>query len=210
MSVPVLKVGIIGSSGVGKTCLARRHSKDYFEYNTSQTIGVDFDSSEFDIKVNRRSTHVKLQIWDTAGHERFHALAKSYYRMVSGMILCYDVSDPESIEECRSLWFPAVLENTTKPIVIVVGCKIDKLKTPFHIRPEIQSLIDENPDIIKEHLFCSSRKNINIEEVFKTIAKLIYEKVVKTDLKNDWEMAPTSENTVKLTKDAEYVRRECC
>jgi Ras-related protein Rab-4B len=92
----VFKFVIIGDSGVGKSCIMH-----HFIYNkcitiflqlvkkeTTQTIGVEFSSKI--IKIGNKET--KLQIWDTAGQEKFRSVARSYYRGAIGVIIVYDIT----------------------------------------------------------------------------------------------------------------------
>jgi small GTP-binding protein len=92
----LLKLIIIGDSGVGKSSLAEN-----FVYNrkaandTLPTIGVEF----YPYKVEHNEKNFKLQIWDTAGQEKFKSIAKSYYRDATGALICFSLADIESF--CR-------------------------------------------------------------------------------------------------------------
>ena len=88
----VFKILLIGDSGVGKSNLLMRYADDAYTDSYISTIGVDFKirSVELDQKV------VKLQIWDTAGQDRFRAITSSYYRGAHGILVVYDCTDRES------------------------------------------------------------------------------------------------------------------
>ena len=73
-----IKIVIIGDSGVGKTNLLNRYTKDTFLENTKSTLGVDFVSIEKEFDESK----IKIQFWDTAGQEHFKAIAKTYYKQV--------------------------------------------------------------------------------------------------------------------------------
>ena len=181
----VLKIGLFGNSGAGKSCIVKRQCDGIFEKNPGQTIGVDFKSTEVQIIEENGwgclEKNIKLQIWDTAGHERFHCIARSYYRIIGGIILCYDVTDTESMEGCRSSWLPAIFENCEDPIIVLAGCKADNetnyVSDKYEINPIIREIIDKYPDNIKKHIFCSSRLNVNIESIFRTITQEVYNRV---------------------------------
>lgn len=79
----LLKVLLVGDSGVGKSSILLRFTTDQFDEQQLATIGVDFKEKFLDIG-NKR---VKLFIWDTAGQERFRTLTSSYYRGAQGIIL---------------------------------------------------------------------------------------------------------------------------
>ncbi len=71
----LLKIVIIGDSGVGKTNILKRYTDDVFEKHTKNTIGVDFYS--VDMTIHSRS--IKVQFWDTAGQEQYKAMSRAYY-----------------------------------------------------------------------------------------------------------------------------------
>ena len=88
----VFKILLIGNSGVGKSSLIVRFSDDQFTDTHMPTIGVDFKlkTLEVDSKV------CKLQIWDTAGQDRFKTITQSYYKGSHGVIITYDITDRDS------------------------------------------------------------------------------------------------------------------
>lgn len=85
----LLKVIVIGDSGVGKTNLITRFSENAFKDTYVATIGVDFKVKSLPIKDKK----IKMQIWDTAGQERFKNITQTYYRGASGIILAYSTTD---------------------------------------------------------------------------------------------------------------------
>ena len=85
----LFKILIIGESGVGKTCLLLRFTEDSFTTTFLTTIGIDFK-----IKIiNLENKLIKLQIWDTAGEERFRNLTNQYYNRTDGIILVFDLTN---------------------------------------------------------------------------------------------------------------------
>ena len=85
---------------VGKTSLTLRFVRNEFDKTQDSTI----DASFLEKKVTVGEKNVKLNIWDTAGQEKYHALAKNYYQGASGALLVYDVTDMDSFEKAKS-WF---------------------------------------------------------------------------------------------------------
>ena len=83
-----LKMIIIGNSGVGKTSLVHKFCKGKFASNYSTTIGIEFESK--DIKINEKK--IQLQIWDTAGQEKFKSLIKSFYFNSICVFLVYSIN----------------------------------------------------------------------------------------------------------------------
>lgn len=119
----LFKVLCIGDSSVGKSSLVARYTEDSFEKRFISTIGVDFKIKTID---HRSGKSVKLQIWDTAGQERFRAITTTYYRGADGVLIVYDVTNPESIENISTVWIKQVQQYAARaPKIILVGNKSD-------------------------------------------------------------------------------------
>eukprot|EP01089_Gocevia_fonbrunei_P013153 TRINITY_DN328_c0_g2_i1.p2 TRINITY_DN328_c0_g2~~TRINITY_DN328_c0_g2_i1.p2 ORF type:complete len:104 (-),score=13.90 TRINITY_DN328_c0_g2_i1:403-714(-) len=88
----LFKILIIGDSGVGKSALLLRFADDSYTESYISTIGVDFKIRT--VKVDDKT--VKLQIWDTAGQEKFRTIISSYYRGAHGIIVAFDTTDEVS------------------------------------------------------------------------------------------------------------------
>ena len=117
----LLKVVIIGDSGVGKTNLLSRFSSNMFEENTRNTIGVDF--STHDIQINNKT--VKVQFWDTAGQEKYRALSSAYYKNAHGAVIVYDITRKETFDSLNN-WLAELREHSVKDIqIIILGNKSD-------------------------------------------------------------------------------------
>ena len=95
----LVKLLLIGDSGVGKSCLLLRFSDDQFTNSFITTIGIDFKVKTVELESKR----VKLQIWDTAGQERFRTITSAYYRGAMGILLTYDICDLRSFENVKKL-----------------------------------------------------------------------------------------------------------
>lgn len=118
----LFKVLVVGSSGVGKTCLLLRYTDSIYKETYGSTIGVDFKMKSVDLDGAR----VKLQLWDTAGQERFRTITSSYYRNAHGIILVFDITDRDTFVDLKG-WITEILSNTTGPVVLLLlGNKIDE------------------------------------------------------------------------------------
>lgn len=93
----LLKLLLIGDSGVCKFCLLMRFADDTYMESYISTIGVDFKIGMLELE----GKTCKLQIWDTAGQERFRTITSSYYRGTMGIIVVYDMTDKESFSNVK-------------------------------------------------------------------------------------------------------------
>lgn len=122
------KVALIGNSNVGKTSLVDRYINHEFHENMGSTMGVDFGikclRSEF--SHGKRRLIETLQLWDTAGMERFRAITQSYYRSMNAIIVMYDVTDADSFNSLP-LWIEDIVRccGDSDPLLFIVGNKTD-------------------------------------------------------------------------------------
>ncbi|VDO54160.1 unnamed protein product [Onchocerca flexuosa] len=94
----LLKVIILGDSGVGKTSLMNQYVNKKFSNQYKATIGADFLTK--DISVGDRT--VTMQIWDTAGQERFQSLGVAFYRGADCCVLTYDITNASSFRSVEA------------------------------------------------------------------------------------------------------------
>ena len=118
----LFKILIIGESGVGKTCFLLRYAENSFVANHLLTIGIDFKIKVIEIE----GKSIKLQIWDTAGQDRFRTITKTYYKGSHGVILVYDVCDERAFGNVKN-WVNQIEQNAKSSICkVLVGNKCDK------------------------------------------------------------------------------------
>ena len=112
------KVVLIGESGFGKTSILLRYVSNEFNSQQFSTLGLSYVDKIIQIDNNKK---IKLEIWDTAGQEKFRALAKAYYRNIDVGILVYDVTNKTSFEEIKNYWIKDIKEdnddNISKKII---------------------------------------------------------------------------------------------
>lgn len=117
----LFKVVLIGDSGVGKSNLLSRFTKNEFNLESKSTIGVEFATKS--ILVDNKT--LKAQIWDTAGQERYRAITSAYYRGAVGALLVYDISKQITFENVER-WLKELRDHAEPNIVIMlVGNKSD-------------------------------------------------------------------------------------
>ena len=99
----IFKILLIGNSAVGKSSLLMRFADDIFTDNFLPTIGVDFKIRT----IESSGSIVKLQMWDTAGQEKFKTITSAYYKGAHGIILTYDITDKKSFYDLQN-WLSEV------------------------------------------------------------------------------------------------------
>ncbi|EER25803.1 hypothetical protein D8B26_004085 [Coccidioides posadasii str. Silveira] len=126
------KVILLGPSGAGKSCLLHRFVKNEWRVLSSQTIGVEFSSKIVKIGTGSRRKRIKLQLWDTAGTERFRSVSRSYYRGAAGAILVYDVASHISFNALPTFLLDARALASPNLTVLLAGNKSDLITDPIN------------------------------------------------------------------------------
>lgn len=120
------KFMMLGDAGVGKTSIARRFVDEAFLHTYIHTIGIDFLEKVVDLEGKK----VLLQIWDTAGQDRFRTLIRPYYRGAAGMIMVYDVTDEKTFDSIEE-WMRCIAENTQECQIIQKVILANKTTCPI-------------------------------------------------------------------------------
>ena len=100
------KVIIIGESSVGKSSILNRYTKDTFSDLTVSTITEVFTEKNVEVKGNQ----MKLQIWDTAGEERYRSIVKSYFNNCIAAIIVYDITNRDTFDKAKNFWYKEIIK----------------------------------------------------------------------------------------------------
>ena len=104
------KVVLIGESGVGKTSIITRYTRNQFKSQLMATSGANFVTKNVIMEDENQS--IKFEIWDTAGQERYRALTKVFYKNAAVCILVYDITKKKTFEELKNYWVKEIKENS--------------------------------------------------------------------------------------------------
>ena len=173
----VYKVLLLGDSSVGKTCFLLRYCDKSFQDVHLSTIGLDYRLKTITLKNNK---NIKLQIWDTAGQDRFRAITKNYYKSANGVLLIYDISNLQTYENVKN-WISQIREEANPNVIIyLVGNKIDLPKEKRVVNIEDGEKIAEEFEIkFKE---ASAKSGTNVNEIFEELVEQIDEKFSKLEV----------------------------
>ncbi|KAJ1915332.1 hypothetical protein IWQ60_008470 [Tieghemiomyces parasiticus] len=189
------KVVILGSQSVGKTSLVIRYVQKTFSPNCPSTIGASFMATKLLVDGYK----IRLQIWDTAGQDRFRPMAPMYYRGATAAILVYDITSAKSFEEIDS-WIK---------VLQIVGnkCDLEHLREVSTEEAEAYGKKQLGPD---HTLFeVSAKDDEDVDEMFTHITRRILNKAQEIERRK----RNNPNGTVQL--DAEHDKapitgRSCC
>ncbi|RID73946.1 hypothetical protein BRARA_B01064 [Brassica rapa] len=200
----LIKLLLIGDSGVGKSCLLLRFSDGSFTTSFITTIGIDFKIRTIELDDKR----IKLQIWDTAGQERFRTITTAYYRGAMGILLVYDVTDETSFNNIRN-WIRNIEQHASDNVnKILVGNKADMDESKRAVPTSRgQALADEYGIKFFE---TSARTNLNVEEVFFSLAKDIKQRLTDTDSRAEPAMIRMSQTDQASGSGQATQNSACC
>lgn len=194
----VSKLVLLGSSSVGKTSLVLRYMKQDFS-NVLPTVGCAFFTKVVDLG----SSSLKLEIWDTAGQEKYHSVCHLYFRGANAALLVYDITRKDSFHKAQQ-WLED-LEKEFHPgevVLMLVGNKTD-------LSEEREVTFQEGKEFAesKSLLFMetSAKLNYRVSEIFNTIAQELLQRV------GDRESSSPQEGEAVVLNQGPTVRpRQCC
>ena len=164
----IFKYIIIGDRGVGKSCLMHKFTEEKFMPDYPTTIGVDFGARTIEVFGEK----IKLQIWDTAGEEKFRAVTRRFYRGAAGALMVYDVSIRSTYNNL-SIWLKEI-RNFTNPdtVLFLIGNKCDLEAQRDVTFEEAKKFAEENGLMFVE---TSAKTGDGVEEAFLETARKIYQ-----------------------------------
>jgi len=167
----LFKIVLVGNSGVGKTSIAENFVDKTFSGSFESTIGVDFKTKIINIEGKR----MKIQIWDTAGQEKFRSITRSYYRSADAMVVVFDLSKKESYDGIDG-WLEEVEKMNNNPALFLVGNKTDLAR---EINKDDAYVIAQNNNMV--YTECSAKTSENIDLLFDSIARVTFQHCLKND-----------------------------
>lgn len=179
-----LKIIVIGDIAVGKTSVISRYMTNTFTEEHKSSLSCEFKSKKVDLDAE---TVANLQIWDTAGEERFMSVTRQYYNDSNGAIVIYDLTNKDTFIK-MSKWIQELKGNAPKDIVIsIVGNKSDLINEKVDLGEELTPFKNE-------YLYyeVSAKHGTNVSLAFENLTNKIIEKIKEKEEKG--EIAPPRES----------------
>nr|CAI44497.1 rab_C43 [Paramecium tetraurelia] len=156
-----IKITFLGNSGVGKSSIVKRYCFEEFDEHNQSNLGADYVPKEMEYQNNK----IKLQIWDTAGQEKFRSLVPLFLRTV---IIVYDITQKSSFTQLKE-WVSSLEQICSKnQLFFLVGNKCDLIE-------QEQVTYDEAKQYsynLKAPLqYTSCKNNEGIQELFQKIVE---------------------------------------
>ena len=180
----VYKVLLLGDSSVGKTCFLLRYCDKTFQEAHLSTIGLDYRLKTMTLKSGK---NIKLQIWDTAGQDRFRAITKNYYKGANGIILIYDVTNLQSYENVKN-WINQIKDEANPNVIIyLAGNKVDVKDEDRVVKTVDGKKIADEYNL--KFYETSAKSGINVNLIFEELVENVDEvysklEVPKSEVKN--------------------------
>ncbi|KAF8010855.1 hypothetical protein BT93_J1487 [Corymbia citriodora subsp. variegata] len=163
----LFKIVLIGDSGVGKSNILSRFTRNEFCLESKSTIGVEFATRT--LQVDGKT--VKAQIWDTAGQERYRAITSAYYRGAVGALLVFDITKRQTFDNVHR-WLRELRDHADSNIVIMLAGNKSDLKHLRAVPAEAAEAMAERENL--SFLETSALEAFNIENAFQKVLLDIY------------------------------------
>ena len=205
---PCCKVVLLGDSGVGKTCIISRYISGAFDHNSPSTNGASYASKI--IVFENLNKAISLDIWDTAGQEKYKSLTKFFYKDASVAILVYDITQKESFENMKNYWYEQLQEFGSKKIILgVAGNKCDMYDKEEVNENDAKEFADKIGAFFE---ITSAKNNTGITELFMNAANSFVDPNYKGNSEEGKEQTEQKDGKIKLeeNKNQSEKKRHCC
>ncbi|CAN4102265.1 unnamed protein product [Withania somnifera] len=203
----LFKIVLIGDSGVGKSNILSRFTRNEFCLESKSTIGVEFATRTLQVE----GKTVKAQIWDTAGQERYRAITSAYYRGAVGALLVYDITKRQTFDNVQR-WLRELRDHADSNIVLMMAGNKSDLNHLRAVSEQDGQNLAETEGL--SFLETSALESVNVDKAFQTILTEIYHIMSKKALAALEAAAstklPGQGTTINVNDTSENVKRGCC
>ncbi|KAG6599782.1 Ras-like protein Rab-11B [Phytophthora cinnamomi] len=207
----LFKIVLIGDSGVGKSNLLSRFTRNEFNLESKSTIGVEFATKS----IVAEGKTIKAQIWDTAGQERYRAITSAYYRGAVGALLVYDITKHGTFENVER-WLKELRDHAdANTVIMLVGNKSDLRHLRAVSTEEAMAFAEKNNlAFIETSALEATGVDTAFQRILTEIYKLMSRKTIQAEesttasLSSGTSIAITAENTTESQKKKK--KSGCC
>ena len=200
----MVKIILIGDSGVGKTNIMSKFLKNQFMEESKATIGVEFGSKLF----NHEGHKIKAQIWDTAGQEKYKAITGAYYKGSKGALVVYDITQKKSFENIEKWVNDLKVAGDPKITIILIGNKSDLENLREVQTDEGEKFVEENN--LNKYIEVSAKSGFNAQNIFIEAAKILYDDYLFYNKNNDISNNKNNETSEININNRNKKKSKCC
>lgn len=157
------KVVFVGNSAVGKTSIINQYMYDSVSNDHEPTVGIDF----FAKTLHLEDRNIRMQIWDTAGQEKFRSLIPSYIRDSTVAVFVFDITQHQTFDDLEK-WVKMVMD-VSDPQFVIVGNKCDLEAKREVTKDEILKFAESK---CAKYIETSAVTPTNIKELFHIVAMI--------------------------------------
>jgi len=169
----LFKIVIVGDYAVGKSCIVSRLCDDFFRETHSTTVGIDYKVRTLLLPDKRQ---VKMEIFDTAGLDKFRAIASNYYQNASGVVIVYDITDENSFEKVGNYLRELKYFIPPDAEILLIGNKADMVEEGER-RVQFEEADKYAAKMGLSIFEVSAKTGLNVEAAFLELAQKIHEKI---------------------------------
>ena len=165
-----IKIALVGDCGVGKSSIALRYTKNQFINNYISTGGASYSNKI----IEKNGETLQLDIWDTAGQEKYRSLGKNFYKDAFIILLVYDITRKETFDNLKDIWYAELTQNgEEKPLLAIIGNKSDQYENDNTVNEEeARKFANEIKAIFQ---LVSAKTGDNIENLFNILLDTFFE-----------------------------------
>lgn len=194
----ILKVLLVGDSGVGKTNIVTKYIKNEFNENSKATVGVEFCFK----KLTLDDKKVNVQIWDTAGQEKFRSITASFYKGAKGAFIVFDITNKDTFENIDK-WVSNVTSQADKGAAIVlIGNKTD-------LEDEREVTVEEAQEKAKAfnmaYMETSAKSGHNLNEAFELLIRGTLKRAMESESDDEFDFTVKNNNKVKIKGNGQNI-----
>ncbi|KAJ5076552.1 ras-related protein rab-13 [Anaeramoeba ignava] len=195
---------LVGASGVGKTSLIIKYVDDVFNLDLKSNVGIDYITKDVSVE----EEEIRLQIWDTAGQEKFQISISSFsiYKNAKAFIIVFDLTNEDSLQEVYNYLLEINNSYKSDILIVLVGNKCD-------LENQFENLEEKIKEISNEKEFklfkTSAKEKINVNELFYYIAKTLKEKFPQNENSNKDKPKRHSRKII-FEQEKKEKKKNCC